>query len=512
MPLDAPLLPEVFLPYQQDLMASVSHHAVTVAEKSRRTGFTWAVAAVAALTSAAQADAEGMDVFYMGYEKDMTREFIDYVGDWGKEFQLAASGVEEFVWKNPDKADDEIGAFRITFASGFEVVALPSVARALRGKQGLVIIDEAAFVDDLEAVLKAAMAHLIWGGKVVILSTHNGEANAFNALVNDIRGGRADYNLLRCTFEDAIGQGLYERVCLRTGQAPTEEGKAAWKAQIEKQYRHNADEELHVIPSPLSGTWLPGVLIEARMDPSIPVLRWAAPPGFVTWRDDIRARDVQAWLEEHVAPLLATLDPRTPHAFGQDFARKVDLSVMWPLAIGRDLVRRTPFVLELRNMPYSQQQQVLRFICDRLPLLRAIALDATGNGMAHAEAAADRYGSRVLQVMMTEPWYREFMPPLKTAFEDAMITIPKDRDIETDFRMARLVRGVPRIPERTQDDSGQRHGDAPIACALALMASKAAPEAYAYEPVLDPTSRGHAGATHDDDMRPRGTLRGRIMA
>jgi phage FluMu gp28-like protein len=134
-------------------------------------------------------------------------------------------------------------------------------------------------------------------------------------------------------------------------------------------------------------------------------------------------------------------------------------------------------------MPFAQQKQVLFHIADRLPLLRGMALDANGNGMAHAEAAGDRYGERVIQAMLTEPWYREHMPPLKVAFEDASITIPKDRDIATDFRLVRLVRGVPRVVERTADEAGQRHGDAAIAAALAVLAAKAAPVAYGYEPV-----------------------------
>ncbi|MBR0644000.1 hypothetical protein [Plastoroseomonas hellenica] len=505
-------LPAVFMTYQQELMSSVSAYAVTVVEKSRRTGYSWAAAAIAALTASAARGAGGDDVYYMGYEKEMTREFIDYVAEWAKEFQCAASAVEEFVFKDPDHPEKDIGAFRIRFASGFEVVALPSVARALRGKQGLVILDEAAFMDDLEGILKAAMALLIWGGKVVVISTHFGEANPFNVLINDIRGGRADYKLLRCTFDDAMDQGLYERICLRKGEAATPEGKEAFHADILKKYRHNADEELNVIPSPLTGTWLPGVLLEARMDAAIPVLRWAppAPTGgagpFVTWPEATREREVQAWLDAEVAPLLAKLDRDAPHAFGQDFARKVDLSCMWPLAIGKDLVRRTPFVLELRNMPFAQQKQVLNFVCDGLPRLRALALDATGNGGAHAEAAADRYGSRVIQVTMSEPWYRENMPPLKTAFEDGAITIPKDRDIETDFRMVKLVRGVPRVVERTVDEAGQRHGDAAIAAALAYVASRAEPESYGYEPVPPRGAPGASRSDDDDDDMGRGRL------
>lgn len=513
----ADALPEVFLGYQQQLMASVSHHVVTVVEKSRRTGYSWAAAAIAALTAASKAEAGGMSAFYMGYEKEMTREFIGYVADWAREFQLAAAAMEEDVWPDPDKPEATIAVFRIRFASGFEVVALPSVPRALRGKQGLVILDEAAFMDDLEAVLDAAMALRIWGGKVVVISTHFGEANPFNALVNDIRGGRKPYHLLRCTLDDALADGLYRRICLRTGKAWSAEAEAAWRADVIAGYTA-ADQELFCIPSPLTGTWLPGPVIKARQVPGIPVLRWEPPASptaatgsaadgpFVTWPEPLRKAEVQAWLDEHVAPLLAQLDPRTPHAFGQDFARKLDLSVMWVLSVEQGLQRRTRLVLELRNMPFAQQQQVLNHICDRLPRLRAVALDAGGNGMAHAEAAADRYGSRVLQVMLTEPWYREHMPPLKTALEDDMLTLPQDRDIETDFRLVKLVRGVPRVVERTRDDGGQRHGDAAIAAALAWLASEAEVEEYGYRAARRGEGRDSAAEEREDDMN-RGRMR-----
>ena len=82
---------------------------------------------------------------------------------------------------------EQVQAFRLKFASGFKIVALPSVPRALRGKQGLVIIDEAAFHKDLAEVLKAAVALLMWGGQVVVVSTHDGSANPFNLLLDDIR-------------------------------------------------------------------------------------------------------------------------------------------------------------------------------------------------------------------------------------------------------------------------------------------------------------------------------------
>ena len=222
----APSLPDVFLPYQQELWRSIDANQLAVWEKSRRTGFSWAVAHVAAVIASSARAAGGMDVLYMGYEKDMTREFIGYVADAAKLLQVAASDVQEFVWTDPEHPEREIQAFRIRFACGFEVIALPIVARALRGKQGLVILDEAAFMDDLEEVLKAALALLIWGGKVVVISTHDGEDNPFNGLINDIRAGRREGFVGRLTFDEALAQGLYRRICLVQGKTWSAEGEA----------------------------------------------------------------------------------------------------------------------------------------------------------------------------------------------------------------------------------------------------------------------------------------------
>ncbi len=477
-----PDLPEVFLPYQQRAWAAIDAHQVVVIEKSRRTGFSWALGAVADAYAASQKADGGQDVLYMGYEREMTREFIDYVAMWAKAFQYAASEVQEFVFVDPDRPEKEIGAFRIKFASGFEVIALPSVPRALRGKQGLVILDEAAFMDNLEEVLKAAFALLIWGGKVVVCSTHNGDTNPFNQLVEDIRAGRLPYHLMRLTFDEALAEGLYRRVCLTTGKEWSPEAEAAWRQSILDIYRDNADEELHVIPNPSTGAYLPGPLLEARTVPDTPVLRWTAPVGFAQWPEHLRVAEALAWCEANLKPVLATLDADTPHVFGEDFGLVRDLTVIWPLAIGRNLVRRTPFVVELRTVPHEQQRQVLFYLVDRLPRFRGGKMDAGGNGSYLAQVAAQRYGLGVEQVMLSEPWYRDNMPPFKAGIEDGMLLLPDDREIHGDLRSLKLVRGVARVPHRTRTDEGaSRHGDAAIAACLAYAASRADPEVYEYE-------------------------------
>lgn len=511
VPTSAGMAPGVFLRYQQQLLAAVSEIAVTVVEKSRRTGYSWAAAAIAALTAARAKGAGGMDVFYMGYNLDMAREFIEYVAEWAKHFDPAASAAGEFFFPDPDNPDKTVQAFRVTFASGFKVVALPSVARALRGMQGLVIIDEAAFHDDLQEVLKAAFALLIWGGKVLVISTHDGEANPFNLLIEEIRAGRKPYALLRCTFDDALADGLYRRICQVSGKTWSAEAEAEWRAGIVAQYGDAAQEELFCVPSKGGGAYFPMGLVEACAGEDVPVLRLALSDAFAALSPHLREAEVRDWLEREVDPLLAALDPLAPSFLGQDFGRHGDLSVLWPLQIGRTTRRHTPFTIELRRVPFEQQRQILFHVLDRLPRFSGAALDAGGNGAYLAEVAWQRYGDRVTQVKFTADWYRENMPPLKAAFEDQAVGIPKDRDTIDDLRMVSTVGGIARVPDLRRTEAGgkagdKRHGDAAIALALAYTASRLPVIEYAYTSAAP----GRAGADggdgwhrprHDDDDR-----------
>lgn len=150
------------------------------------------MAAYAVLRAGRQKTAGGMDVMYISYSREMTREFVDACAMWARAFDSAAAAVEETLFDQGD-GDKAVNAFRIKFASGFEIMALSSAPRGLRGKQGVVIIDEAAFVDQLQAeLLKAALAFLMWGGQVVVCWTHDGAENPFNQAIQDVfRGGRS---------------------------------------------------------------------------------------------------------------------------------------------------------------------------------------------------------------------------------------------------------------------------------------------------------------------------------
>lgn len=491
--------PAVLLPYQQKWVADKSQ--LKVAEKSRRIGLTWAEASDNVLNAASERSAGGRSAYYIGYNMDMAIEYIEACAMWARVFNQAASAVEEGeeVFKDGN-ADKAIKTYTIRFASGFRIVALSSRPANLRGKQGDVIIDEAAFHGALDELIKAALALLIWGDRVRIISTHDGDQNQFNELVTQIRSKTRKGSVHRTTFKEAVAQGLYRRVCLRKGIPWVQAEEDAWVKDVYDFYSTAAEEELDVIPSQGSGAWLTTSLIEARMY-SAPVLRKTAPKGFEQLPDQERERQIQEWLDFEVAPLLKELNPDLQSVFGQDFGRSGDLSVLVPAQIQQNLQRKAPFVIELRNMPHRQQEQIVKFVISRLPNFVKGAFDARGNGHALAEFTAQSFGwSRIELIMFTESWYREHMPPLKTAFEDGLIALPRDKDVLADLRAIKMVRGVARVPEKKAagSDGGQRHGDAGIAIALMHYASRFPGAAIDFT-AAPKHSRGFDNVDHEDN-------------
>jgi phage FluMu gp28-like protein len=53
---------------------------------------------------------------------------------------------------------------------------------------------------------------------------------------------------MRLTLADALADGLFKRICLRTGQEWSPEAEAKWEASLRKRYGDAAEEELDVIP------------------------------------------------------------------------------------------------------------------------------------------------------------------------------------------------------------------------------------------------------------------------
>ena len=437
---------DVLLPYQKRAIHSASVHALLVIEKSRRIGLTWGIAALAVMTAASSRGAGGMKVWYMGYDMEMAREFIDTCGMWAKAFGHAIADPTEITLRDPE---GDIKAFRVTFASGFEIVALPSVARALRGKQGLVILDEAAFMSGLDEVLKAALALMIWGGRVIVISTHDGVDNPFNVLIDDIKAGKRKGGTLRITFDEAIADGLYERVALMSPKAIAP--KAEWIKDIRDTYGDNAGEELDVIPKSGGGSWInPGDYAACEHDEAGKPELYQGGPVFI----------------------------------GRDVARRGDKSVIWAF-------EEVDGVLWLRERweavgaTFAEQDEMMDAMIRRYKTFKA-KIDQTGMGEKVVEDAKARHGELVEGVLFTAPNRLDLATSYRVRFETCTIRLPKDPKIRADHRsLKRASRNNKALAE------GEVHPDMFWAGALADSAAKDGIVEYGYD-ALRPEG-------HDDD-------------
>lgn len=489
-----PLAEGILMAHQRAWLEDTSD--LKIAEKGRRTGITYAEALDDTIIAASARDAGGDNVFYIGDTKEKGLEFIRYVAHFAQVVGKELAQIEEFLFKDEreDGTSKDIAAYRVRFASGFQIVALSSRPANIRGLQGIVVVDEAAYHQDVSAVLDAVNALLIWGGKIRVISTHNGQDNAFNLLIEDTHKGLYDYKIHHIPFSLAVKNGLYERVCLIRGWTPTADGKREWLDKITRSYGSRTearDEELEAIPRKSSGAYFPRSLVQRAQAIGVPVLTWSKPEGW--YLDDNRLTETKEWVRLQLEPLLAKLDQKKRHVFGQDFGRNGDLSVILVSQEDRPAVWSAALQIELRRIPFDVQQYVLFALVERLPLFKRGALDARGNGQSHAEAAQQRFGAEHIEcIKATLQWYAEWFPEYRAALEERSFLLAPGEDVIADHRVGVLVHGNPTVADMTVKgtDGEPRHGDSMVASLLTFYASNAEPEEYAYEAVKAPSAAG----------------------
>lgn len=465
-------VPHILLPYQARWHRDES--TVRICRKGRRIGFTWGAWAAEAALEAARANG-GMDQFYMGYNQGMAAEFIGDCATFARWFGAICSNVDvglQEVVINDEKHD--IVTYKIKFASGNKIEALSSMPHNWRGRQGHARIDEAGHHQNLGPVIDGAMAYRIWGGRISIGGTLNGEDDEFTDLLKSVEKGSLPWSLHTVTFSQAIREGLYRRICLVTKKPWSPEAEAKFIADTRADYRSAevADQELECIPLRGSGAFFSRLLLEKCGDKTCEVLRYSKPADFVL--DSQRLAITSKWFDDVVAPRIALLPPDLRTVFGLDFGRSGDLSVATVGQKAAGLGWRTPMRLELRNIPFDCQKLIVKRLGHALPLFAHAKFDARGNGQSHAEAAMQEFGpSRVECVMFTPKWYDEHWPKYHQAYEDGDIQTFADEDWIQDHRSVILVNGQARVSEARikGSDGHDRHGDAAISGLLMWAAS-----------------------------------------
>ncbi|PIO98593.1 hypothetical protein [Pleomorphomonas carboxyditropha] len=473
-----PLADGVLMRHQADWIADPAD--IKICAKGRRTGITFAESFDATLIAAAKRSAGGQNYFYIGDTKDKGREFIGYISHFAKIVAKDLGEIEEFLFE--DQAEDgttrQIAAYRVRFASGFRVEALSSRPENIRGLQGVVCIDEAAFHRDVRSVLDAVTALLIWGGKIRIISSHNGMLNPFNEMIREAESGKLPASVHTVTFHDAVVNGLFRRVYLMKSKTWSPEVDEQEETKIRAAYgarRAAMRQELDAVPADAAGAALTRVQIEAAMEPST-VIRLHFDDDFKHLPAEYRKAYVTGLFRREVEPALRLLKPGDRHVFGFDFARSGDASVNWIMAVEQTTTRRSPLVVELRNCPFDQQREMLFMMVPMLPRFSGGKLDATGNGAYLAEVTAQKFGAHLIEeIKLSEEWYRTHAPRYVDAVAERSCRLAQDEDIVQDHQGLQYVGRIIKIPDdhRTKGSDGlDRHGDAAIAGMIAYAASE----------------------------------------
>jgi len=456
----------IFLPYQVEWLKDDSDFKVCV--KSRRIGISWAEASDATLYAAS---AEGGDTYYIGFDKEMAKGFIEDCAEWARLYQLAVADEDQFFIQEPDR---DILVYEIRFASGSKIQALSSSPRQLRSRgkrKPHIVIDECAHIADFSGILKAAIALTMWGAKIRCISTYNGEEE-FSDLVDDIRADRRLGVVYEFDLNRAIDDGLYDKVATKLNLPKTETAKKQWLEKLVKVYGDDSNEELFCQRTGGVNIFFPRSMIVRCMRPGIKIVRYHASERISNSGPLVRQQALNDYFHDRVFDNL----PSDPLWFGMDIGRVSNLTSM--VFLKREgLFLVTSLVVELFNVHLSDQQQILFSLLNKIDLAGG-CIDARGIGHQLAESAQDHFDP-ISAVQISDKWYSQWMPRYRQYVEDQQIILPEDNDILSDHRAIKKVNGIAKIVgiqknKRTEAalKKMKRHGDTAIAFCLAVQATE----------------------------------------
>jgi phage FluMu gp28-like protein len=436
----------VFLPYQQAWIDDKSR--LKLMEKSRQIGLSWSTAYALCERTAPRENRN--DQWVSSRDEIQARLFLEDCKRFAQALDAAARDLGALV------VDEEkrITAYTLQFANGKRIHSMSSNPDAQAGKRGGRILDEFALHPDSRKLYSIAYPGITWGGQLEIVSTHRGSANFFNELVEDVkhRGNPKGFSLHTVTLQQALDQGFLYKLqqVLPPGDERLSMDEAAYFDFIRKGC---ASEEI----------FLQEYMCLPADDAS----------AFLSW-DLIAAceyRAGEAW-EMDARGHMADGRPADGLYIGIDVGRRHDLTVIWVVErFGGLLFTRR--VVELRDEKFSSQEAEIYPLIG-LAGVRRCCIDATGLGMQLAERAQDKFGYRVEPVTFSAAVKEALAYPVRAAFEDQSVRIPRNDQIRADLRQVKkttTAAGNIRFEAERGEDG---HADRFWALALALHAAAGA--------------------------------------
>ena len=323
---------------------------------------------------------------------------------------------------------DKRSAEAIELSTGGRVISLPASAATVQGYAGHVVIDEAAWIPDVDALWMAIVPTISTRSayRLSVVSTPGPRGGMFYRLWSN---ADPSWSRHRVTIYDAQAGGAPHDVeALRAAVAD----EATWRAAYECEFV----DESHAL--------LPYDLLLARVDDK---------------------------LSYHLN--MNSLSGTGTFYAGYDVGRKHDLSVLIVLERVKKELRWCGAV-ELRRAPFDQQSELLTSVLEA-GCLRRLAIDQSGLGMQLAEELTRDYPWKVEPITMTAPVKESFASRILAAFHRGDVGIPGHRPLIDDLHsVQRTVTLSGNVRYAAPREAGS-HADRWTALALALHAAGPVP-------------------------------------
>lgn len=457
------LASEIWLPYQLEWINDTSE--VAIVEKARRVGLDYCES-FRCVRERISGD-RVLDYWYSSADESAAYEFAEYVRAWLKLYDKVS---EEVTTTGIDDGREWLKmTFTLPMINGRRprITVMTSNPKRFRSKGGDVCLSELAFHQDADEMWKAAAPTATWGGRIRILSTHNGHGSKFNSLINQARK-HADPELYgapkptdlkasvhRIDIYDAVNDGLVEQINRVTGrELSRDEFIAEMRSLCSTQ--EVWEEEFECNPSKEGGSYFPHALLRPC------VTDRAAKPT-----DD---------LDTFIADIKLRSKGCSKLSAGSDIGRRKDRFVIW--VWGRNGTKRICLgMLVLQNKPFDVMEHAINTLMNTSfngMRITRICIDETGLGMQIAERMVKKHRSRCEAVSMTNAVKEDMFTRTRAAFEEITVEIPDDDDTLRDFGSIRKEITVAGNIRYSAASNEQGHADRATAGALGLVADESA--------------------------------------
>ena len=183
------LIPFQTYPFQHDCLKDFDKHRFNIVLKSRQLGLSTLVAAYATWMAIFHKD---KNILIIATKMAVAMNLI-------KKVKIAIKGLPRFLLMPEITADNKQS---IEFSNGSSIKAVPTSADAGRSEAlSILIIDEAAFIENFDTLWMGLYSTLSTGGRAIILSTPNGVGDKYHELYTKAEAGDNEFNPIKLMWD-----------------------------------------------------------------------------------------------------------------------------------------------------------------------------------------------------------------------------------------------------------------------------------------------------------------------